>query len=118
MYIYIYNIIGVIIMANKIHIGKNGPAPCGAKIKCRLGGESGQENHFDSMEEAEAAYQQKLQDEGLSIVPKSAEKKQTVKQFYNKMMDDFSDSYLPEEKDVYSKTYNSVLEGTHRQVHG
>lgn len=39
------------------HIGKNGPAPCRAKVgKCPLGGK-----HFPSMDEAQGKYEQDLQ---------------------------------------------------------
>ena len=41
---------------SKFHINKHGvPAPCKAeKGKCPYGGESGDENHFDTLEEAQA----------------------------------------------------------------
>lgn len=44
-------------MGRKYHLGKNGPAVCRARIKCRLGGESGLEDHFESLEEARAAFE-------------------------------------------------------------
>lgn len=48
----------------KYHIGSNGPAQCRARIRpCPLGGESGSENHFDSLEEAEDFHQSSLQKE-------------------------------------------------------
>lgn len=44
----------------KYHINNNDEAKvCHAKIKCRFGGESGKENHFDSMQEAEQKIQEK-----------------------------------------------------------
>lgn len=58
-------------MAKKHHIGKNGPAPCKAAVRCPIGGE-----HFDSMEEAEVAYQKIRENDGaddgiLQKTPKS-----------------------------------------------
>lgn len=42
----------------RYHVGKTGPGKCHAsKRACPLGGESGTENHFDSMEAAAAAFQ-------------------------------------------------------------
>lgn len=42
----------------KFHISTNGdPAPCDAKIRCRLGGESGEENHYATAEEARSAFE-------------------------------------------------------------
>lgn len=45
---------------SKYHISENGePRLCEAKIKCRLGGESGKENHYDTPDEARKAYEEK-----------------------------------------------------------
>lgn len=50
--------------ATKYHINNDGEArPCGAKVKCRFGGESGVENHFSSAEAAEVEVQKRLQKE-------------------------------------------------------
>lgn len=45
---------------SKFHINKHGvPAPCKAtKGKCPLGGDSGEENHFDSKQDAQKAADQ------------------------------------------------------------
>lgn len=56
----------------KFHISSNGePAACTAKIKCRLGGDSGKENHFDTPEEAREAYEKSQSSENL---PKASNK--------------------------------------------
>lgn len=48
---------------SKYHVGPNGPGPCKAeKGNCPYGGESGEENHYNSMEEAEQAYEQELEE--------------------------------------------------------
>lgn len=48
----------------KYHINNDGEArPCGAKVKCRFGGESGTENHFSTAEAAETEVQKRLQKE-------------------------------------------------------
>jgi len=48
----------------KYHISESGePNPCEAKVKCRLGGESGKENHFDTFEEAQKFSEEKLSKE-------------------------------------------------------
>lgn len=52
----------------KFHLGKNGPAPCSvsprSKRSCPLGGD-----HFDSMQEAEQAYQEKMESEYGETAP-------------------------------------------------
>lgn len=46
----------------KFHINNNGEAKaCHAKVRCRFGGESGNENHFASMDAAETASQKRLE---------------------------------------------------------
>lgn len=46
----------------KFHINNNGEAKaCHAKVRCRFGGESGNENHFASMDAAEAESQKRLE---------------------------------------------------------
>lgn len=57
-------------MLGKFHINKHGvPSPCHAsKGKCPLGGESGNENHFDSAEKAEA-YVQEMNAKEHGILP-------------------------------------------------
>lgn len=53
----------------KYHIsGKGEPEVCTAEIKCRLGGESGQENHYDSPEEARAGYESKQAEKSIPKV--------------------------------------------------
>lgn len=48
----------------RFHIGKNGPAPCNAdKGICPYGGESGHENHFETLADAQTFYENKLDDE-------------------------------------------------------
>lgn len=50
--------------ATKFHVNSNGEVgPCKAKVRCRFGGESGVENHFDTAEAAQAASQKNLQEE-------------------------------------------------------
>lgn len=56
-------------MAKRFHIGENGPGECGVDPSnpnsrgCPFGGESGDENHFDSMKEAQDAFEKKMGDE-------------------------------------------------------
>lgn len=60
--------------AVRFHIGSNGPDICRAdpsnpKAKgCPFGGQSGDENHFATMSEAEAAYEQRMEAEGNGLV--------------------------------------------------
>lgn len=50
--------------ANKYHINSQGEAkPCSAQVKCRFGGETGVENHFSTVEAAQAEVQHRLQKE-------------------------------------------------------
>lgn len=57
----------------KYHISGNGePAICDAKVKCRLGGESGKENHFDTPDEARQAFEKQQAEKS---VPKVRKKK-------------------------------------------
>lgn len=52
---------------SKYHISGNGePAVCTAKVKCRLGGESGQENHFDTPDEAREAFEKSMSEQTLT----------------------------------------------------
>ncbi len=62
----------------RYHLAPQGPDICRAdpsnpKAKgCPYGGESGSENHFNTMAEAEAAYEQKMESEGNGLVAASA----------------------------------------------
>lgn len=48
-------------MATRFHIGTRGPAACSAKKgNCPFGGESGSENHFNSLSEASAAFEDSM----------------------------------------------------------
>jgi len=56
------------------HISENGePNLCDAKIKCRLGGESGKENHFDTADEARMAYESKMKE--ATVAPRNSRNK-------------------------------------------
>lgn len=44
-------------MARRFHFGTKGPSPCSAQISCPYGGETGQDNHFDTLADAAAAYE-------------------------------------------------------------
>jgi len=51
---------------SKYHISKRGePELCSAQIRCRLGGDSGTEDHFETKEEAREAYEDKMRSEIL-----------------------------------------------------
>lgn len=64
---------------SKFHISSNGePAKCTAEIKCRLGGDSGTENHFDTPEEARQAYEKSQASEMIPSISKSDGKKASV----------------------------------------
>lgn len=48
----------------KFHVSESGePGVCKAEIKCRFGGESGKENHFESIEEAQAFAEKRISEE-------------------------------------------------------
>lgn len=72
----------------KFHVGKNGPGECHAKIKCRLGGESGNDNHYPTYQEAYQVYEKKLENElGKEQKPlnkKSAQSIKKAKEEYNR----------------------------------
>lgn len=53
-------------MEGEIHLGKNGPAPCPAKVKCRVGGA-----HYSNMHEAEKTWAEK---NGVKAAPDSMRK--------------------------------------------
>jgi hypothetical protein len=56
--------------ATKFHVnGKGEVGACRAKVRCRFGGESGVENHFDTAEAAHAAVQKSLQEEFSNVSP-------------------------------------------------
>lgn len=57
-------------MSKKFHIGANGPAPCKATIRCRLGGE-----HFDTMEKASAAYHVQMGNNFSGIMTKKTSRR-------------------------------------------
>lgn len=58
---------------SKTHIGPNGPGPCGAgQGRCPYGGASGLENHFDTMQDAEAAYAVQMAAEGYGATRSEA----------------------------------------------
>lgn len=65
--------------ATKFHVNSNGEVgPCKAKVRCRFGGESGVENHFDTAEDARAAVQKSLQEEFSNV---SSARRKTSPQF-------------------------------------
>jgi hypothetical protein len=50
--------------ATKFHVNDKGEVgACRAKVRCRFGGESGVENHFETADDARAAVQKNLQEE-------------------------------------------------------
>lgn len=61
-------------MATKYHLAPHGPDKCGVDASkpnsrgCPFGGESGKENHFDSMQEADDAYAKKMEESGNGTV--------------------------------------------------
>lgn len=56
------------------HISSKGePEVCSAKIKCRLGGESGKENHFATEGEARKAFEAQMSGETLNSHTKNVE---------------------------------------------
>lgn len=58
-------------MSSKFHVNEKGVVSrCDAKIKCRLGGESGLENHYDSIQEARAGYEKSMADKTHSSFKK------------------------------------------------
>lgn len=63
-------------MENEFHIGKNGPAPCPAKIKCRLDSE-----HYSTQKEAQEAYETQMSDKTTSTLSKN-NKDETPEKIY------------------------------------
>lgn len=58
----------------KFHIGKNGPAQCKAtKRACRLGGASGKENHFATLDEANEAWSKMNEKQIVNEIPEITE---------------------------------------------
>lgn len=65
---------------SKFHSSPNGPGKCSAKDgNCPFGGASGSENHFDSMQDAEKAFEQNNSDK---VIPKTS-KKEKSKRIFN-----------------------------------
>lgn len=49
---------------SKFHVGPGGPGPCGAdKGNCPYGGDSGLDDHFDTLEEAQSFFEKKMTEE-------------------------------------------------------
>jgi hypothetical protein len=60
-------------MSNNFHAGPNGPGKCTASVQaCPFGGESGTENHFETMEAATAGFEKMNSDKNLTSVSKKA----------------------------------------------
>lgn len=67
---------------SKFHSGPNGPGKCSAtEGRCPFGGDSGQENHFDSMQEAEKAFENSNADNAIPKLSKSSKKEKSKKVF-------------------------------------
>lgn len=59
-------------MSNNFHAGPNGPGKCTAsKQACPFGGQSGSENHYESFEEAAAAFEAKNSDQTIHSMRKT-----------------------------------------------
>lgn len=55
--------------AVKYHVGKNGPAECNARKRaCRYGSKDDPKAHYDTMEEAVMAYEERMQEESISTI--------------------------------------------------
>lgn len=60
-------------MSNAFHAGPNGPGKCTASVQaCPFGGESGTENHFETMDAATAGFEKMNSDKNLTSVSKKA----------------------------------------------
>lgn len=78
----------------RFHVSPEGPGKCGAtKGKCPYGGESGDENHFDSLGEAEAHFAEKMKHVARPNLEKRAKYPLT-----------------PEEKALRRKNYDAAAE--------
>lgn len=64
----------------KFHVTENGVGKCSAKIRCPFGGESGQENHYDTIVEAAKDYEKNMESETFNTVSKAAQPKAAKEQ--------------------------------------
>lgn len=94
----------------KYHINKHGvPAPCNAKDgNCPLGGISGNENHYDNLEDAEKAAQKLLERENdlLPEIPAEPFSKENIKAKFPHLSDEqvaHVESYVKKEEEMFNK---------------
>jgi len=60
-------------MARSFHFGTKGPSPCSAQQgNCPYGGESGQDNHFDTLADAAAAYEKQNNSQNVFSISKDS----------------------------------------------
>lgn len=56
-------------MQKRFHIGSKGPSPCDAsKQKCPFGGETGSDNHYPTLEKAQAAFETSMKSSELFTI--------------------------------------------------
>lgn len=66
-------------MSNRFHAGPNGAGECTAsKRACPYGGESGNDNHYDTFEEAQASFESRNAHKNVTSMAKGASKAPTV----------------------------------------
>lgn len=59
---------------SKFHVGPNGPGPCGAGDgRCPYGGESGLEDHYDKIEEAQGVFEVRMREKYGTLATTEAE---------------------------------------------
>lgn len=74
------------------HLGPNGPGRCSVdpsnpnSTGCPYGGESGEEDHYKTREEAEVVYGKRMESEGHGVVAPSTSQKKTVRTPFQRSM--------------------------------
>lgn len=115
----------------RYHVGPQGPGICRVDLSnprskgCPFGGESGSENHFATMAEAESAYAEKMEASGNGLVASSSTstkigKLQTeLKAAYRKRFDNLvADSYYGVSTDAKGNLVADSSEGLKRFTDG
>lgn len=99
----------------KYHISENGePAVCTAQVKCRLGGESGQENHFDTPEETRAAFEKQMLKENQNIFNVISKESPFETNFGNDR--ERANKIWPEVGEYYNKIWDSSNRKSYEQL--
>lgn len=93
---------------SKYHVGPNGPGKCTAEEgNCPYGGDSGLENHFDTMEKAQEHYERRLSDKyrDTATVSRFSYKDEVEKTVEN-LVNEFGGEYWVEDDDGLGIAFN------------